>query len=80
MREKENEGVYGMAVGNHMARFTTAEAQAIVHAVLTLFRLEFTVGAKKVCNVLSKRGGKSFGRSMGLQNSDIRRCMTAVSG
>jgi len=63
-----------------MARFTTAEAQAIVHAALALFRLEFTVGAKKVCDALSKQSGRSFGRGMGLWNSDIRRCMTAVGG
>jgi len=46
--------VVSWAVGNHMARFTTAEAQAIVHAALALFQLEFTVGAKKVCDALSK--------------------------
>jgi len=63
-----------------MARFTTAEAQAIVHVALALFRLEFTIGAKKVCDALSKRSGRSFGRGMGLGNSDIRRCMTAVGG
>jgi len=43
-----NPGQLEWTVTDHMAKFSTAEAKAIVHATLSFFRLELSIWTKEV--------------------------------
>jgi len=52
-----NPGQLEWTVTDHMAKFSTAEAEAIVHATLSFFWLESSIWAKEVCNSVDSSNG-----------------------
>ena len=56
---KMNPGQLEWTVTDHMAKFSTAEAKAIVHAMLSFFQLELSIWTREVRN--SVDSGNSSG-------------------
>jgi len=52
-----NPGRLEWAITDHVAKFFTAEAKAIVHVMLSFFWLESSIWAKEVCNSVDSSNG-----------------------
>jgi len=55
-----NPGRLGWTITDHMAKFSTAEAKAIVHATLSFFWLEPSIWTKEVHNSVDSANGSGI--------------------